>query len=77
MSSNPETIRCTVLRAFLIGGKPVKVGDKVDLAAPLAHELRSCNKVEFATGKVNINAQDDDAIDPVSETAKPKSKKGQ
>lgn len=42
-----KTQRCKVIRAFMMDGKPVKVGTELPISIGFATELRTANKVEF------------------------------
>lgn len=42
-----KTQKCKVIRAFMMDGKPVKVGTELAISFGFATELRTANKVEF------------------------------
>lgn len=61
-----KTQTVKVLRAFLIEGKPQKVGEVIEVPAGFASELRSGNKVAFVAPEAKPSESK-----PVSSAATP------
>lgn len=54
---------CIVKRPFFLRGLQVFPGTEIELASPLAHELRAANKVEFASPVFDVEVENDLVID--------------
>lgn len=73
-----KTQKCKVIRAFMMDGKPVKVGTELAISFGFATELRTANKVEFiAEPPPKVEApKPAAAVQPTPEPPKGKDKGG-